>query len=96
MKENKTDVTRVILFCCDVERPMSNRLMRWMNRSLGRRVARATTENVPGEPAGALNKVFGDVYLLRVGALHIKRWNRTVYYVLIWLLLGGLVYLVVR
>jgi beta-hydroxylase len=30
--ENKTDVTRVILFC-DIERPLSSRIMTWLNRA---------------------------------------------------------------
>jgi beta-hydroxylase len=94
--ENKTDVTRVILFC-DVERPMSNRFMRWMNRSIGRRMIRAAaTENVPGEHVGVLNKIFSYVYQVRVGALYIKNWNRQVYYALKWLLFAGIIYLIVR
>jgi len=94
--ENKTDVTRVILFC-DIERPMSNRFMRWMNRSLGRRMIRAAaTENVPGEHVGVLNRIFAYVYQLRVGALYIKNWSRPTYYALKWLLFAGIVYLIVR
>jgi beta-hydroxylase len=94
--ENGTDVTRVILFC-DVERPMSNRFMRWMNRSIGRRMLRAAaTENVPGEHVGALNRMFSYVYRLRVGALHIKEWSKPTYYVLKWVLILGIVYLIVR
>src|SRR5262245_29083060 len=86
--ENKTDVTRVFLFC-DVERPISNRFMRWMTRSIGRRMIRAAaTENVPGEHVGVLNKIFSYVYQVRVGALYIKNWSRPVYYTLKWLLLG--------
>ena len=93
---NNTDVTRVILFC-DIERPMSNRAMRWVNRAVGSRMARAAaTENVPGEPVGVLNRVFARVYRVRVWALHIKDWHRPTYYALKWLLLAALLYAVLR
>src|ERR1044071_7915455 len=32
--ENRTGVTRVILFC-DIERPLSNPVLRWINRTIG-------------------------------------------------------------
>ncbi len=46
--ENRTDVTRVILFC-DIERPLSNPVLRWINRTIGRGMIRAAaTQNVAG------------------------------------------------
>ncbi len=35
--ENLTDETRLILFC-DVERPLNNRIARWINREIGWRM----------------------------------------------------------
>src|SRR6266702_3408123 len=47
--ENKTDVTRVILFC-DIERPLSSRIMTWLNRGFRNTINRASqTENTPGD-----------------------------------------------
>jgi beta-hydroxylase len=91
---NRTDVTRVILFC-DIERPLSNPLVRAINRVIGRRMIKAAaTQNVPGEHVGMLNRLFEYVYQIRVLGTRIKAWNRTVYYLLKWLLIGGIVYAV--
>lgn len=92
--ENRTDVTRVILFC-DIERPLSNPLVRWVNRVIGRRLIKAAaTENIPGEKVGILNRVFEYVYQIRVLGTRIKGWNRPVYYLLKWLLIALIAYLI--
>jgi beta-hydroxylase len=45
--ENKSDVDRLILFC-DVERPLTNRLVTKLNHWMERTFVRASqTENVP-------------------------------------------------
>jgi beta-hydroxylase len=90
--ENRTDVTRVILFC-DVERPLSNPLVRGLNRTIGRRMIKAAaTQNMPGEHVGVLNHLFEYVYKIRILGTRIKARNRQVYYLLKWLLIGGLLY----
>jgi beta-hydroxylase len=90
--ENKSDVTRLILFC-DIERPLKSRLMARLNRWFKRNVVAATeTENVPGERIGGLNRVFGHVYKARLAGKRLKKWNRTAYYALKWILLGGLLF----
>jgi beta-hydroxylase len=90
--ENRTEVTRVILFC-DVERPLSNRIIRAVNRTLGRTMIKAAaTQNVPGEHVGALNRVFEYVFKIRIVGTRIKAWNRPVYYLLKWLLIAGILY----
>ena len=90
--ENQTDQQRLILFC-DVERPLSNRFMRAVNRFIGRPVVRAAqTQNVEGEKVGVLNKIFGFVYQIRVVGKQLKRWNKPTYYVVKWALLGGIAY----
>lgn len=93
--ENRTDVARVILFC-DIERPLSNPVIRWLNRAIGRRMAKAAaTENIPGEHVGALNRVFQYTYQVRLVGMRIKKWNRPAYYVLKWALILGALYLIV-
>lgn len=90
--ENRTDVTRVILFC-DIERPLSNPVIRWVNRVIGRNLIKAAaTENVPGEHVGVLNHVFEYVYKIRILGTRIKAWNKPIYYALKWLLIAAIVY----
>ncbi len=85
--ENRTEHTRVILFC-DIERPLRTPLVRAINRAVSRFMGQATaTENVPGEPVGAINRLYARLNRFN-GAL--GRWKRarprifrTVKYVLI-------------
>lgn len=90
--ENKTDVTRVILFC-DIERPLSNRVMKSLNHGFRNTVIRASqTENVAGEPVGILNRIFSVVYHVRLLGKRIKRRSKLAHYTLKWLIIGGLLY----
>jgi beta-hydroxylase len=92
--ENKTDVTRVILFC-DIERPLSNRFMRAVNRTIGRSMIKAAaTQNVEGEHVGGLNRVFETIYKVREAGLRLKQWNKPAYYLTKWTLVVGLLYLI--
>jgi beta-hydroxylase len=59
--QNKTELARVILFC-DVERPLRTSLLRGLNRWVSRNVVKASaTQNVPAEPVGAINGLYGNV-----------------------------------
>jgi beta-hydroxylase len=92
--ENRTDTPRIILFC-DIERPLSNRLVRALNRVIGRRMVKAAaTQNVPGEHVGPLNRLFEHAYEIRILGTRIKAWNKPAYYAVKWLLLGGILYAV--
>jgi beta-hydroxylase len=87
--ENQTNTTRLILFC-DVERPLSNPIARFINRHLGQPFARAAaTQNMEGEKVGILNKLFGFAYHIRLAGKRIKTWNKSAYYALKWALIGG-------
>ena len=71
--ENRTDTTRVILFC-DVERPLRTPLMRGVNRAVSRVLGQATaTQNVGGERVGAINRLYGLAH--QAGVLR-KRFKR--------------------
>jgi beta-hydroxylase len=90
--ENTTDQQRVILFC-DVERPLYLAPMRWFNRVFARIVMTASaTQNMEGEPVGALNKFFYYAYKVRLAGKKLKQANRTAYYVLKWVLIAALAY----
>jgi beta-hydroxylase len=85
--ENKTDVRRVILFC-DVERPLTSRVMTRINKWYKKHVISASqTENVTGDKVGWLNRVFSLVYYLRVPGKALKHRFRALYYVVKWAIL---------
>jgi beta-hydroxylase len=94
--ENRSDVTRLILFC-DVERPLRNRVIQWLNHVVEMTLIRASqTENVPGDRVGAINRIFNVAYRVRLVGKWIKKKSRFAHYTLKWLLLGGVLYLILR
>jgi beta-hydroxylase len=55
---NETEKTRVILFC-DIERPLSNRVLTRINRSVSALLGRATApQNLDDERVGGINQVY--------------------------------------
>ncbi|WPP01104.1 aspartyl/asparaginyl beta-hydroxylase domain-containing protein [Pseudomonas sp. HR96] len=56
--KNETEMTRVILFC-DIERPLSSRLMTRINRSVSAFLGRATApQNLDDERVGGINQAY--------------------------------------
>jgi beta-hydroxylase len=56
--KNETEKTRVILFC-DIERPLSNRLMTTLNRRVSALLGRATApQNLDDERVGGINQAY--------------------------------------
>jgi len=93
--ENRTGSTRVILFC-DIERPLSNPVMRWINRTVSRGMIRAAaTQKVAGEHVGVLNHIFSYVYQIRAWGERLEHWNKPIYYGLKWTPLAGIGYALV-
>ncbi|MBC7983871.1 MAG: aspartyl/asparaginyl beta-hydroxylase domain-containing protein, partial [Candidatus Obscuribacterales bacterium] len=76
---NDTEQTRIILFC-DVERPLHTPIMRGINRFISNTLIRAaSTQNVPTENVGLLNRLYaltgrGGNFLDRI-----KKKNRTAF-----------------
>jgi beta-hydroxylase len=94
--ENRSDVTRIILFC-DVERPLNNAVMRTVNHFVKMTLIRASqTENAPGDHIGMLNYAFNAVYRVRLIGKAIKKKSRIAHYTLKWLIFGGVLYLIFR
>jgi len=88
--ENNSDQMRVIFFC-DVERPLTNRLMSRINRWYKNTFIRASqTENIAGDHVGWLNRLFSLVYYARVPGKALKHRFRELYYVVKWLLVIAL------
>jgi beta-hydroxylase len=94
--ENRSDVTRIILFC-DVERPLRTPLVRALNHFVKMTLIRASqTENSPGDRVGVLNHVFSAAYRVRLIGKWIKKKSRFAHYTLKWIILGGVLYLIFR
>jgi beta-hydroxylase len=92
--ENRTDETRIILFC-DFERPIRNPVMRAFNRWVIARILPLTaTRNVEGEKVGFANRVFAVLYPARRPLRSFKKAHRRVYYVFKYLMLVATVGLV--
>ena len=90
--ENRTEESRVILFC-DVERPLTSRLLTAANRAFARFVmAASVTQNQAGERIGGLNRFFAHAYRWRLRAKALKATHRRLYYAGKWLLIGAAVY----
>jgi len=90
--ENKSDITRLILFC-DVERPMKVSSMTRVNRFMANTLVRASkTQNVEGEPVGVLNRIFRYAYRVRLAGKALKARSRFAYYAVKYALIGGLLY----
>ena len=97
---NDTGVERIILFC-DVERPLHFAPMRWLNRMISRVIVSAgASGNAPGDPVGALNRLYGNV-LQPVGrridavARKLKQRNRTLFRVAKYALIASALLLIV-
>ena len=88
--ENGTDQNRIILLC-DIERPMTTRWAQALNGWFSRNImTAASSPNTEQDKTGGINQVFRYLYQLRLRAKALKKVNRTLYYVLKWLILGGL------
>ncbi|MEZ5330597.1 MAG: aspartyl/asparaginyl beta-hydroxylase domain-containing protein [Thermoanaerobaculia bacterium] len=91
---NDTDEARIILFA-DVLRPLRFAPVRALNRFVVHHMVKGTAaKNRQGDRVGALNKVFGAVYRIRLVGKRIKAWNKTAYYAMKYVLFGGILYLV--
>jgi len=90
--ENKTDVTRIILFC-DVERPLRTRWMTAINRWVSRNVIRASaTQNVENEHVGAANRLYAMLGQGSSVLTRLKRKNRTAFRTVKYALIAVVVY----
>ncbi|QLJ66552.1 lipid A hydroxylase LpxO [Serratia marcescens] len=88
--ENQSGQNRLILFC-DIERPMRYRWAQAVNHWLGRNLmSAATAPNEEGDRTGGVNKMFKYIYAIRRVGKRLKAWNRTGYYIIKWILFGGI------
>lgn len=77
--ENRTDTTRVILFC-DLERPLRSRAMAWINHHVSNFMGAITASpNEANEPTGAVNRLFAALRRRREKNHGFKQRHRTVF-----------------
>lgn len=89
---NNTDSNRIILFL-DIRRPVTFAPVDWFNRMFSRVVlAAAATKNTEGDRVGLLNRMFANVQKVRNQGKRLKRYNRTLYYVVQYTLYLLLIY----
>lgn len=92
--ENQSGQDRLILFC-DIERPMRYRWAQWVNHWLGRNLmSAAIAPNEEGDRTGGVNRAFKYIYAVRKVGKRLKAWNRRIYYLIKWLLFGGIAALI--
>ena len=92
--ENKTDEHArdpVLRRRAAADQPRDHRLNNWFKSTF---IRASQTENMAGDNVGWLNRIFSFAYYLRVPGKALKRRNRTLYYVVKWLIVIGLVYLI--
>ncbi|MEJ5064737.1 lipid A hydroxylase LpxO [Erwinia sp. MYb375] len=94
--ENHSGQPRLILFC-DIERPMVWRWTQAVNHWFGRHlVGAAAAPNNNSDRTGGINRVFKYLYAVRKVGKRLKAWNKPIYYVIKWLLFGGIAILIWR
>ena len=92
--ENQSGQNRLILFC-DIERPMRYRWAQWVNHWLGRNLmSAAAAPNDEGDRTGGVNRMFKYIYAVRKVGKRLKAWNRRIYYLIKWILFGGIAALI--
>ncbi|MGD1797605.1 aspartyl/asparaginyl beta-hydroxylase domain-containing protein, partial [Klebsiella pneumoniae] len=92
--ENTSGENRLILFC-DIERPMRYRWAQKVNHWLGRYLmSAASAPNDASDRTGGINRAFRYIYQIRIVGKRLKKWNKTVYYIVKWLLFGGIAWLI--
>ena len=88
--ENSSGQNRLILFC-DIERPLKYRWAEWLNHWLGRHlIGAAVAPNDENDHTGTINRIFKYFYFIRRVGKRIKVWNKPIYYLIKWLVFGGI------
>lgn len=89
---NNTDSNRIILFL-DIKRPVTFAPVDWFNELFSRVVlAASATKNTEGDKVGLLNRMFGSVQKVRMWGKELKRFNRTLYYAVQYIIYLLLIY----
>ncbi|WP_010300028.1 aspartyl/asparaginyl beta-hydroxylase domain-containing protein [Candidatus Odyssella thessalonicensis] len=92
--ENQTSVDRLIFFC-DIERPMVNRVTSFIRWFFGRFfITAASAQNTPQDPLGILNRLFRYIFVLHTSTRGLKRDFPVLHKTLKLTLFAGIIYIV--
>lgn len=90
---NETDMDRIIFFC-DVERPMRNRIATYINRFFSKYVmSESATQNLEMDHVGVFNKIYKHYHYIASYAIRVKKKNKYLYYVLQYTMIAGIAYI---
>jgi beta-hydroxylase len=90
--KNDTEMDRIILFC-DVERPLSNKVVRFINRLFCKYImSESATQNLATDRVGTFNKVYKYYNYAATLLLQLKKRNKHAYQLLQYAGIAGLVY----
>ena len=90
--KNDSDMDRIILFC-DVERPISNKVVRFINHLFCKYImSESATQNLPSDRVGTFNKIYKYYNHLASYLLRLKKRNKPAYHILQYAGIAGLVY----
>jgi len=94
--ENRTNTTRIILFC-DVDRPLRSPVLRVFNRLLGVTLGRATAaRNLHTEPLGTINRLYFVAHHTGEASKWLKRTHKRIYLLLKLGINASVLYLLLR
>jgi beta-hydroxylase len=92
--KNQTDMDRIILFC-DVERPLNNRFATAINRLFSRFIiAESSTRNLPTDRVGVFNQLYRYYHYIAAYAVKLKKFNKSLYQLLQYAGIAGLIYVI--
>ncbi|WP_027967555.1 aspartyl/asparaginyl beta-hydroxylase domain-containing protein [Halomonas halocynthiae] len=90
--ENNTEHNRIILFL-DIKRPVNFAPVDWFNQGFSRvLLAASATKNSDGDNVGVLNRMFGGIQKIRFLGKKLKRFSRTLYYGVQYLMYALIIY----
>lgn len=91
--KNETDMDRIIFFC-DVERPMNNRIATFINRFFSKYIiSESATQNLESDRLGKFNKIYKYYHVLSNYTNRLKKSNKMIYMLLQYALIGSIAYL---
>ncbi len=91
---NRTDQYRLIFFC-DIERPINNKIIRWINRMFGKYLmSAASSPNLGEDKTGLVNHIYRHIHTFKMLMKVLKDKNRTLFKITQYALIIGILYLV--
>lgn len=91
---NEAETDRIIFFC-DVERPLNNKIATAINRFFSKYIlSESATQNLETDRVGTFNKIYKYYHHAAAYAIRLKKINKYLYYFLQYSMIGGLAYFI--